>query len=949
MPTDAPEHQLIPGTIIPVVTDAPESESVHPSIRDDIRYLGAILGEVIREQEGEFTYNLIENIRATSLDLRHGELSTKELAEQFHSMDAARTLPVIRAFSHFALLANLAEDLNAERLRDKAADEGETPGPSTLDYTWRTIAEQGISSAEVSETLEHLYVAPVMTAHPTETRRRTVFDVQADIAHQMRKRARILERGETARTQDELDKITRFIKRRITALWQTALIRSVRPRIEDEIKVGLRYYSLSLLEEIPAINRDVRNHLREQFPDAQPTPAIIRPGSWIGGDHDGNPYVTGETVEKATSMAARTIFEHYGRVLAKLEQELSLSTRISDVTPELEELAARGKNNVPSREDEPYRRAIHGMRGRIAATAEANLGVRIFPSEIHDDFQPYADPQEFLADITVVDHSLRTGVDDSLADDALAELFSSVHSFGFHLSGLDLRQNSESFEAVLTELFAWAGVNDNYAELDEEHKVELLVKELSSPRPLAEPATEFSEATAREIGIFRAAAAAIERFGREAVPHCIVSMATSVSDILEPMILLKEVGLFHADRDAPTGSVDVIPLFETIEDLRAGAAIMRDLWALPFYRAYVHQLDNQQEVMLGYSDSNKDGGYFAANWALYSAELELVEAAREADVRLRLFHGRGGTVGRGGGPSYDAILAQPEGAVQGSLRITEQGEIISAKYGDQSNARRNLEALASATLEASLLEIPAPEDTNRAYETMAEISDLSLSSYAALMHEDEGFIDYFTSSTPLEEIGSLNIGSRPTSRKETQAITDLRAIPWVLSWSQSRVMLPGWFGVGSAIQKWLESGTSVPGGPQERLDFLRDLHQRWPFFQTVMANMAQVMAKVDMSLAELYSSLVEDQEDAQRIFTIIREEYTTSVDMFLQVTDQKSLLEENAELANSVRNRFPYLVPLNLLQLELLRRFRKGDDSRQVRIGIQLTMNGLSTALRNSG
>ena len=426
-------------------------------------------------------------------------------------------------------------------------------------------------------------------------------------------------------------------------------------------------------------------------------------------------------------------------------------------------------------------------------------------------------------------------------------------------------------------------------------------------------------------------------------------MATSVSDILEPMILLKEVGLFHADRDAPTGSVDVIPLFETIEDLRAGAAIMRDLWALPFYRAYVHQLDNQQEVMLGYSDSNKDGGYFAANWALYSAELELVEAAREADVRLRLFHGRGGTVGRGGGPSYDAILAQPEGAVQGSLRITEQGEIISAKYGDQSNARRNLEALASATLEASLLEIPAPEDTNRAYETMAEISDLSLSSYAALMHEDEGFIDYFTSSTPLEEIGSLNIGSRPTSRKETQAITDLRAIPWVLSWSQSRVMLPGWFGVGSAIQKWLESGTSVPGGPQERLDFLRDLHQRWPFFQTVMANMAQVMAKVDMSLAELYSSLVEDQEDAQRIFTIIREEYTTSVEMFLQVTDQKSLLEKNAELANSVRNRFPYLVPLNLLQLELLRRFRKGDDSRQVRIGIQLTMNGLSTALRNSG
>ncbi|WP_376746497.1 phosphoenolpyruvate carboxylase [Corynebacterium dentalis] len=949
MAAETPEHRTIPGTIIPVATESSEAPCINPPIREDIRYLGAILGDVIREQEGEYVFNLIENIRTTSLDVRYGELSAHELAEQFTNMDVENALPVIRAFSHFALLANLAEDLYAERLRDKAIDEGEPAPPSTLEYTWQKLEENQVSPEAVSDTMEHIYVAPVMTAHPTETRRRTVFDVQADIAHYMRRRGRILNAGTTARSQQQLDEITKFIRRRITILWQTALIRSVRPRIEDEIKVGLRYYSLSLLEEIPAINRDVVNNVKQRFGDQTSAPAMIRPGSWIGGDHDGNPYVTAETVEQATSLAAQTIFERYGKILYKLEQELSLSTRISEVTGELEALADRGHNDVPSRVDEPYRRALHGMRGRVAATAVRNLGTPIMPGGVHEGHEPYADPQEFLTDIAVVDRSLRAGIDPTLADDALAELVSSVHSFGFHLYGLDLRQNSETFEEVLTELFSRAGVSDNYAELDETEKVSLLVAELSHPRPLTDSAAEWSEVTERELGIFRAAAFATERFGREAVPHCIVSMTTSVSDILEPMILLKEVGLFHAQGEQPTGSVDVIPLFETIEDLQAGAGIMQELWVLPFYRAYVSQLDNQQEVMLGYSDSNKDGGYFAANWALFDAELELVQAAKQADVRLRLFHGRGGTVGRGGGPSYDAILAQPEGAVQGSLRITEQGEIISAKYGDRANARRNLEALASATLEASLLPIPAPEDTERAYATMKEISDFSLTSYAALMHNDPGFIDYFTASTPLEEIGSLNIGSRPSSRKQTEAITDLRAIPWVLSWSQSRVMLPGWFGVGSAISRWLESGTSVQGSPEERLAFLRELHQRWPFFQSVMANMAQVMAKVDMSLAELYSSLVADKEDAARIFGIIREEYTTTVDVFQKVTDQHSLLAENPELANSVRNRFPYLVPLNLLQVELLRRFREGDDSHKIRIGIQLTMNGLATALRNSG
>ena len=429
------------------------------------------------------------------------------------------------------------------------------------------------------------------------------------------------------------------------------------------------------------------------------------------------------------------------------------------------------------------------------------------------------------------------------------------------------------------------------------------------------------------------------------IPHSIISMATSVSDILEPMILLKEFGIIQAYGDHPHGTVDIIPLFETIEDLEAGESILRDLWNVPLYRHYLAQRGNVQEVMLGYSDSNKDGGYFAANWALYDAELNIVQACKDNGVNLRLFHGRGGTVGRGGGPSYDAILAQPQGAVQGSVRITEQGEIISAKYGHPSAARRNLEALVSATLEASLLDVDELTDRTRAYAIMRDISRLSQEKYASLMHNDPGFIEYFTTSTPLQEIGALNIGSRPSARKQTTSISDLRAIPWVLAWSQSRVMLPGWFGVGTALKQWI--GDSEDS--EERLEELRELSRTWPFFASILDNMAQVMSKADMQLTKLYSTLVGNKEIADRVYNAIAEEYTLTLQMFLKVTEQEHLLAENPALERSVRSRFPYLVPLNIIQLELLRRYRAGDEREVVSNGIRLTMNGLATALRNSG
>jgi phosphoenolpyruvate carboxylase len=936
----------VPGTAIPVVPPSRDEPEIVPGLRQDLRYLGAILGDVIREQEGEDVLALVEETRKAAFGVRHGEGNLSDLADRLQDLPADRSLPLIRAFSHFALLANLAEDLHEERLRERLADEGEAPHRATLQAAWQSLDDGGVTAAEVSAVMESAYVAPVLTAHPTETRRRTVFDVQWDITRLMRNRGRILNAGRTARSDERLAGIDRNIRRRVTILWQTALIRSVRPRIEDEINVGLRYFTISLLQEIPQINRRVTTELRERYGADVPSTPVVRPGSWIGGDHDGNPFVTGDTVDYATSRAAQTVFDWYLGQLHDLEHELSLSSRLTSVTPELDELAEQGHNDVPSRVDEPYRRAVHGIRGRIAATATARLSDIVHPeTDTLGPHEPYANAADFLADLHTVDASLRASADDLIADHRLATVIAAARSFGFHLSSLDLRQNSESFESILTEMFTRAGVTGHdadYGTLDERERVDLLTRELHSPRPLTDPRARWSEATDRELGIFRAAADAVDRLGPEAVPHCIISMASSVSDILEPMVLLKEVGLIDVTDGVVTGGVDVIPLFETIDDLANGATVMEELWGHGFYRDYVTQRGGVQEIMLGYSDSNKDGGYFAANWGLYDAELSLVEAAREAGVGLRLFHGRGGTVGRGGGPSHEAILAQPEGAVQGSVRITEQGEIISAKYGVPSVARRNLEALVSATLEASLLPVDRIDDADSAYAAMREIAELSRAAYSSLMHEDDGFIDYFTSSTPLEEIGNLNIGSRPSSRKQTSSISDLRAIPWVLSWSQSRIMLPGWFGVGSALRDWIAAG-------EDRLNYLRELHRTWPFFRSVLSNMAQVMAKADLSVAELYSHLVPDSDDARRIYDTIVEEFHLTLRMCLDITGQDSLLSDNPALALSVRNRFPYLLPLNLLQLELLRRYRAGDRSEDVLDGIRLTMNGLATGLRNSG
>lgn len=927
-------------------SDSDVARELTEPLREDIRLLGGILGQIVREQAGDGIFDLVEKARVESFRVRRSEIDRTELATLFDSVSTDDAIPVIRAFSHFALLANLAEDIHRERRRGAHVRAGEAPPNSTLAATFTKLDSVRLDSETVRKALRGALVAPVITAHPTETRRRTVFETQNRITELMRFRER------TSPGEPDIADIDIGLRRQILTLWQTALIRLSRLRIQDEINVGLRYYDMSLFEVIPQINADVRHALRSRWPDADLLrEPMLRPGSWIGGDRDGNPNVTAEVVRSATVGAARTALSHYLVALEVLEHQLSMSARLVRVTPRLESLAASSGDESPFRADEPYRRAVRGIRGRLTATYVHKLG-EVPESGLDVGHEPYRfehydSPGELLDDLRIVDESLRSGGDESIAEDGLARLRDSVEVFGFHLSSLDMRQNSDVHESVIAELFDWAGVHSDYASLPEPERVALLSTELSSRRPLTSPHAHFGEQTTKELAILRAGADAVRTFGPAAVPNYIISMCTSVSDMLEAAVLLKEVGLLDpgagADGALPSCPVGIVPLFETIEDLQQGAATMKAVLDVPVYRSLVTAQDDSQEVMLGYSDSNKDGGYLAANWALYRAELELVEAAKDTGIRLRLFHGRGGTVGRGGGPSYEAVLAQPPGAVAGSLRITEQGEVIAAKYAEPRTARRNLESLLAATLESTLLDVEGLGDSaDEAYEIFDELAASSRRVYSDLVHDTPGFVEYFETSTPVAEIGALNIGSRPTSRKQTTTIADLRAIPWVLSWSQSRVMLPGWYGTGSALEEWTR-------GDEERIATLRRLYEQWPFFRTVLSNLAMVMVKSDMGLAARYSELVPDVELRERVFSKIVAEHALTVRMYQDITGNDSLFADNPGLGRSVHNRFPYLEPLNHLQVELLRRFRAGDDSDQVRRGIQLTMNGLATALRNSG
>jgi len=628
------------------------------------------------------------------------------------------------------------------------------------------------------------------------------------------------------------------------------------------------------------------------------------------------------------------ILGHYLEEVHLLGRELGLSARLMKTPPEVLAAAARSGDESPHRRDEPYRRAVSGIYGRLAATAKALADIAAVPPPAAQR-EPYGDAAELAAELDTVARGLEQQGAGRLAEGRLRALRRKLSLFGFHLAPIDLRQNSGEHAEVVAELLAKAGVTPRYGSLQEPERVRLLAAELAGPRPLRSPHLAYSPLAAGELAVLDAAAAARRRLGGAVLSKYIISHCESVSDLLEVGVLLREGGLLR-----PEGlQLDVIPLFETIDDLQRFGRILDEALRQPLYRGWVRSRGDEQEVMLGYSDSNKDGGYLTSNWTLYKATLELMAVCRAHGVRLRLFHGRGGTVGRGGGPAYEAVLSQPPGSVDGALRLTEQGEVIASKYADPENGRRNLEILAAATLEASFA--PPPQGHERHAQIMDGLAALALEEYRSLVRTP-GFMDYFRAATPFGEIAQLNIGSRPPSRKRSQRLEDLRAIPWVFGWSQSRVMLPGWYGFGTAVARWLESR-------QGSLQELRDMHATWPFFRAMLSNLDMVLAKSDLGIAERYAELVPHAALRQAVFPRLRHEWHAARAQLFAINGASEFLADNPTLARSIRNRFAYLDALNHVQVSLLRRHRAGDgDERTVR-AIRLTINGIAAGLRNSG
>ncbi|APZ99590.1 phosphoenolpyruvate carboxylase [Sphingopyxis sp. QXT-31] len=881
----------------------------------DIRYLGRILGDVIRAYGGEKLFRQTEYIRSVSVDRHRGIDGAEAIDTGLDALTLDDTIAFVRGFMLFSMLANLAED------RQGVAAEPE----ATVAAALARLKSDGIDGDAVASLMSAALVAPVLTAHPTEVRRKSMLDHKNRIAELM------LLRDAGAEETAEGDIVEDAIRRQIVLLWQTRPLRMEKLFVADEIDNALTYLRDVFLPVVPKL------YARWEKELGQRPASFLRVGSWIGGDRDGNPFVTAETLTMATSRNAAAVLGHYIDAVHALGAELSVSAGLAPVPEAVEALAEASGDNAPSRRDEPYRRALSGLYARLTATFATITG-KAAPRPSALKGAPYATPAEFRRDLVTLADGLAASGEGQLAGvGALGRLIRAVEVFGFHLATLDMRQNSAVHERVIAEVLRVAGVCDDYAALDEEARIALLTAELASDRPLAVAWHEWSEETAGELAIVRAAADVRARLGPDAICQWIISMAQTLSDLLEVHVLAREAGLWRSGDAAGKANLMVVPLFETIADLVHAPAIMARYFAMPEIGPQV-SARGHQEVMIGYSDSNKDGGYLTSTWGLHQASQALTPVFAAAGPSMQLFHGRGGAVGRGGGSAFAAIRAQPAGTVQGRIRITEQGEVIGAKYGTAGSAATNLEAMVSASLLASLEpEALGAADCVRFTAAMDKLSDGAFAAYRGLVYDTPTFKDFFRAMTPIAEIATLKIGSRPSSRTKSTAIEDLRAIPWVFSWAQSRTMLPGWYGTGEAFADFADKA------------LLADMAASWPFFAALLGNMEMVLAKSDMGIAARYAGLAGQVEGHDAIFGRIKDGWNRAHDGLLEITGQTRLLEKNPALEASIRLRLPYIEPLNLLQIELMKRHRAGETDARIAEGIQLTINAIATALRNSG
>ena len=892
-----------------------ENYSNKAVVQEEVLILTELLEDITKNMLAQETFEKIIQLK---------ELSTSEnyqgLNDLVTSLSNEEMIYISRYFSILPLLINISEDVDlAYEINHQNNVDQDYLGK--LSTTIKMVAEK----ENAAEILEKLNVVPVLTAHPTQVQRKSMLDLTNHI-HTLLRKYRDVKLGLINKEKWHTD-----LRRYIEIIMQTDMIREKKLKVTNEITNVMEYYQSSFLNAVPRLTAEYKKLAKEQGIDLQ-HPKPITMGMWIGGDRDGNPFVTAETLNKSALTQCEVIMNYYDEKIYNLYREFSLSTSIVNVSDKVREMALKSQDNSIYREKELYRRALFDIQAKMQATKTYLIEDK--------DLQPrYSTADEFYQDLLAIRDSLLENKGEYLISGEFVELMQAVEIFGFYLASIDMRQDSSVHEACVAELLASAGINDHYSDLSENEKCALLLKELEEdPRILSATHAEKSELLEKELSIFKAARKLKDKLGENVIRQTIISHATSVSDMLELAIMLKEVGLV----DAQKARVQIVPLFETIEDLDHSEETMRRYFSLPLAKKWIASKDNYQEIMLGYSDSNKDGGYLSSCWTLYKAQQQLTAIGDEFGVKVTFFHGRGGTVGRGGGPTYEAITSQPLKSIKDRIRLTEQGEVIGNKYGNKDAAYYNLEMLVSAAINRMITKKKSDTNTSNRYEAiMDQVVDRSYDIYRDLVFGNEHFYDYFFESSPIKAISSFNIGSRPAARKTITEIGGLRAIPWVFSWSQSRVMFPGWYGVGSSFKEFIDQDP-------KNIEFLRDMYQNWPFFQSLLSNVDMVLSKSNMNIAFEYAKLCEDEE-VQAIYYTILDEWQLTKDVILAIEGYDELLAENSYLKDSLNYRMPYFNILNYIQLELIKRQRRGELSADEEKLIHTTINGIATGLRNSG
>lgn len=892
-----------------------ENYSNKSVVQEEVLILTELLEDITKNMLAPETFEKIIQLK---------ELSTQEdyqgLNRLVTSLSNDEMVYISRYFSILPLLINISEDVDlAYEINHQNNIDQDYLGK--LSTTIKLVAEK----ENAVEILEHLNVVPVLTAHPTQVQRKSMLDLTNHI-HSLLRKYRDVKLGLINK-----DKWYNDLRRYIEIIMQTDMIREKKLKVTNEITNAMEYYNSSFLKAVPHLTTEYKRLAQAHGLNLKQAKPITM-GMWIGGDRDGNPFVTAETLKQSALTQCEVIMNYYDKKIYQLYREFSLSTSIVNVSKQVREMARQSKDNSIYREKELYRRALFDIQSKIQAT-------KTYLIEDEEVGTRYETANDFYKDLIAIRDSLLENKGESLISGDFVELLQAVEIFGFYLASIDMRQDSSVYEACVAELLKSAGIHSRYSELSEEEKCDLLLKELEEdPRILSATHAEKSELLAKELAIFKTARVLKDKLGDDVIRQTIISHATSLSDMLELAILLKEVGLVDTER----ARVQIVPLFETIEDLDHSEETMRKYLSLSLAKKWIDSRNNYQEIMLGYSDSNKDGGYLSSCWTLYKAQQQLTAIGDEFGVKVTFFHGRGGTVGRGGGPTYEAITSQPLKSIKDRIRLTEQGEVIGNKYGNKDAAYYNLEMLVSAAINRMITQKKSDTNTPNRYEAiMDQVVDRSYDIYRDLVFGNEHFYDYFFESSPIKAISSFNIGSRPAARKTITEIGGLRAIPWVFSWSQSRVMFPGWYGVGSSFKEFINKNP-------ENIAILRDMYQNWPFFQSLLSNVDMVLSKSNMNIAFEYAKLCED-EQVKAIYETILNEWQVTKNVILAIEGHDEFLADNPYLKASLDYRMPYFNILNYIQLELIKRQRRGELSSDQERLIHITINGIATGLRNSG